>query len=232
MHALRQYGDGDTADPEGAGLDHRRVGDAAGREGGQTEGHSVSRAHPSIVAERRGAGVFRGRLPRCRPAVGAAWETPTMTTLKSKLQDDLTAAIKGRDELRAATLRMTLTAITKEEVAGAEARELSDDEVQKVITREAKKRREAADAFEQAGRAESAERERAEGEVLAAYLPQQLGDEELAALVAEAVAEAKAGGAEGPRAMGAVMKIVNPRVAGRAEGGRVAAAVKRALAEG
>ncbi|WP_344289098.1 GatB/YqeY domain-containing protein [Streptomyces synnematoformans] len=155
-----------------------------------------------------------------------------MTTLKSKLQDDLTAAIKGRDELRAATLRMTLTAITKEEVAGAEARELSDDEVQKVITREAKKRREAADAFEQAGRAESAERERAEGEVLAAYLPQQLGDEELAALVAEAVAEAKAGGAEGPRAMGAVMKIVNPRVAGRAEGGRVAAAVKRALAEG
>ncbi len=155
-----------------------------------------------------------------------------MTTLKSKLQDDLTAAIKGRDELRAATLRMTLTAITKEEVAGAEARELSDDEVQKVITREAKKRREAADAFEQAGRAESAERERAEGEVLADYLPQQLGDEELAALVAEAVAEAKAGGAEGPRAMGAVMKIVNPRVAGRAEGGRVAAAVKRALAEG
>ncbi|MFW6721988.1 GatB/YqeY domain-containing protein [Streptomyces sp. MAR4 CNY-716] len=155
-----------------------------------------------------------------------------MTTLKSKLQDDLTAAIKGRDELRAATLRMTLTAITKEEVAGKEARVLSDDEVQKVITREAKKRREAAEAFAQGGRTESAERERAEGEVLADYLPKQLGDEELAGLVEEAVAEAKAGGAEGPRAMGAVMKIVNPKVAGRAEGGRVAAAVKRALAGG
>lgn len=155
-----------------------------------------------------------------------------MTTLKSKLQADLRVAIKGRDELRAATLRMTLTAITKEEVAGKEARVLSDDEVLKVITREAKKRREAADAFAEGGRAESAERERAEGEVLADYLPKQLGDEELAALVGEAVAEAKAGGAEGPRAMGAVMKIVNPRVAGRAEGGRVAAAVKRALAEG
>ncbi|AKH83244.1 glutamyl-tRNA amidotransferase [Streptomyces sp. CNQ-509] len=155
-----------------------------------------------------------------------------MTTLKSKLQDDLTAAIKGRDELRAATLRMTLTAITKEEVAGKEARVLSDDEVLKVITREAKKRREAAEAFAQGGRTESAERERAEGEVLADYLPKQLGDEELAALVGEAVAEAKAGGAEGPRAMGAVMKIVNPKVAGRAEGGRVAAAVKRALGQG
>ncbi|WP_181785774.1 GatB/YqeY domain-containing protein [Streptomyces phytophilus] len=155
-----------------------------------------------------------------------------MTTLKSKLQDDLTAAIKGRDELRAATLRMTLTAITKEEVAGKEARVLSDDEVLKVITHEAKKRREAAEAFAQGGRTESAERERAEGEVLADYLPKQLGDEELGALVEEAVAEAKAGGAEGPRAMGAVMKIVNPKVAGRAEGGRVAAAVKRALAGG
>ncbi|MFF0726883.1 GatB/YqeY domain-containing protein [Streptomyces sp. NPDC004134] len=155
-----------------------------------------------------------------------------MTTLKSKLQDDLTAAIKGRDELRAATLRMTLTAITKEEVAGKEARVLSDDEVLKVITREAKKRREAADAFAQGGRPESAERERAEGEVLADYLPKQLGDEELAALADEAVAEAKAAGAEGPRAMGAVMKIVNPKVAGRAEGGRVAAAVKRALGQG
>lgn len=153
-----------------------------------------------------------------------------MTTLKSRLQDDLTAAIKERDELRSATLRMTLTAITKEEVAGTSARELSDDEVQKVITREAKKRREAAEAFADGGRAEQADRERAEGEVLADYLPQQLSDEELATLVAEAVAEAQASGAEGPRAMGAVMKIVNPKVAGRAEGGRVAAAVKKRLA--
>ena len=155
-----------------------------------------------------------------------------MTTLKAQLQDDLTAAIKERDELRSATLRMTLAAITKEEVAGAQARELTDDEVRKVIAREAKKRREAAEAFAKGGRSDQAERERAEGEVLARYLPQQLTDEELDALVAEAVAEAKAAGAEGPRAMGAVMKIVRPKVGDRAEGGRVAAAVKRRLAEG
>ena len=155
-----------------------------------------------------------------------------MTTLKSRLQGDLTAAIKKRDELRSATLRMTLTAITKEEVAGKEARELSDDEVQTVITREAKKRREAAEAFAGGGRDEQAARERAEGEVLADYLPKQLSDDELDALVGEAVAEAQAGGAEGPRAMGAVMKIVNPKVSGRAEGGRVAAAVKKRLAAG
>jgi uncharacterized protein len=155
-----------------------------------------------------------------------------MTTLKSRLQDDLTAAIKKRDELRSATLRMTLAAISKEEVAGKSARELTDDEVQKVITREAKKRREAAEAFADGGRAAQAERERAEGEVLSGYLPAQLTDEELDALVGEAVAEAQAGGAEGPRAMGAVMKIVNPKVQGRADGGRVAAAVKRRLAEG
>lgn len=153
-----------------------------------------------------------------------------MTTLKTRLQDDLTAAIKARDELRSSTLRLTITAITKEEVAGESARELSDAEVEKIIAREAKKRREAAEAFAEGGRTESAERERAEGEVLAAYLPKQLTDDELNALVAEAVAEAKAGGAEGPRAMGAVMKIVNPKVAGRADGGRVAAAVKRTLA--
>ncbi|MGW1076554.1 GatB/YqeY domain-containing protein [Streptomyces sp. NPDC002537] len=153
-----------------------------------------------------------------------------MTTLKAKLHDDLTTAIKARDELRSSTLRLTLSAIAYEETAGKTARELSDDEVLKVITREAKKRREAADAFDKGGRADSAERERAEGEVLADYLPKQLSDEELVAIVAEAVAEAKAGGAEGPRAMGAVMKIVNPKVAGRADGSRVAAEVKRLLA--
>ena len=152
------------------------------------------------------------------------------TTLKSKLQEDLNAAIKERNELRSSTLRLTLTAITKEEVAGKEKRELSDDEVLKVITKEAKKRREAADAFAQGGRAESAEREKAEGEVLAEYLPKQLSDEELDGIVAAAVEEARAAGAEGPRAMGAVMKIVNPKVAGLAEGGRVAAAVKKLLA--
>ncbi|MET7639561.1 GatB/YqeY domain-containing protein [Streptomyces sp. NPDC005438] len=153
-----------------------------------------------------------------------------MTTLKAKLRDDLTAAIKERDELRTATLRMTLAALTKEEVAGTTARELSDDEVLKVITREAKKRREAAEAFADAGRTEQADRERAEGAVLADYLPQQLTDEELSRLVSEAVAEARANGAEGPKAMGAVMKLVNPKVAGRAEGGRVAALVKQQLA--
>jgi uncharacterized protein len=153
-----------------------------------------------------------------------------MTKLKSKLQEDLTAAIRKRDELRSSTLRLTLAAITKEEVSGKSARELSDDEVQKVITREAKKRREAADAFAKGGRAEQAEREQAEGEVLAAYLPKQLSDDELKEIVTQAVEEAKAAGAEGPRAMGQVMKIVNPKVAGLAEGGRVAAAVKKLLA--
>lgn len=152
------------------------------------------------------------------------------TTLKQRLRDDLTAAIKGRDELRSSTLRLTLTAITKEEVAGTTARELSDDDVLKVIAREAKKRREAAEAFASGGRQASADRELAEGEVLDAYLPKQLSDEDLAGIVTAAVAEAKAAGAEGPRAMGAVMKIVNPKVSGLAEGGRVAAEVRKQLA--
>ncbi|MEO3972390.1 GatB/YqeY domain-containing protein [Streptomyces sp. CAU 1734] len=153
-----------------------------------------------------------------------------MTTLKSRLKEDLTAAIRARDELRSSTLRLTLTAITKEEVSGTSARELSDDEVQKVIAKEAKKRREAAEAFSKGGRAAQAEREEAEGVILAAYLPQPLTDDELRRIVGEAVAEARAGGAEGPRAMGAVMKIVNPKLGGRAEGGRVAAVVKELLA--
>ncbi|BBA98259.1 hypothetical protein RVR_4385 [Actinacidiphila reveromycinica] len=151
------------------------------------------------------------------------------TTLKQRLHDDLTAAMKSRDELRSATIRLTLSAITKEEVAGDTARQLSDDEVLKVIAREAKKRREAAEAFAQGGRAESAQREREEGEVLAEYLPKQLDDEALAAVVRSAIAES---GASGPKAMGAVMKVVNPKVAGLAEGGRVAAEVKRQLAAG
>jgi uncharacterized protein YqeY len=149
-----------------------------------------------------------------------------MTTLKDQLRTDLTAAMKSRDELRSATLRMALTAITNEEVAGSVARALSDAEIVTVLTREVKKRREAAEAFAGAGRAEQAERERAEGEVLTGYLPQQLTDEELSALVAEAVTET---GAAGPKAMGQVMKVLTPRIAGRAEGGRVAAAVRSAL---
>ncbi|WP_327296180.1 MULTISPECIES: GatB/YqeY domain-containing protein [unclassified Streptomyces] len=153
-----------------------------------------------------------------------------MTTLKSKLHAELTEAIRARDELRSSTLRLTLSAITKEEVSGTSARELTDDEVLKVIAKEAKKRREAAEAFEQGGRTESAAREKAEGELLATYLPKQLSDDELGAIVTQAVDEAKAAGAEGPRAMGAVMKIVNPKVAGLADGGRVAAEVKKRLA--
>ncbi|MFE9428246.1 GatB/YqeY domain-containing protein [Kitasatospora sp. NPDC006697] len=149
-----------------------------------------------------------------------------MTTLKERLRDDLTAAIKARDELRSATLRLTLAAVTSAEVAGAEKRELTDDEVQQVVQGEAKKRRDAADAFAKADRPEQAERERAEGVVLAEYLPKQLSDEELAAVVAAAVAES---GATGPQGMGAVMKLVRPKVEGVAEGGRVAAAVKAAL---
>ncbi|MFJ4439605.1 GatB/YqeY domain-containing protein [Streptomyces sp. NPDC088923] len=155
-----------------------------------------------------------------------------MTTLKSTLRDDLQSAIKARDELRSATLRLTLTAISKEEVSGTKARELSDEEVLQVLAKEAKKRREAADAFAQAGRTEQAEREQAEGEVLAHYLPRQLDDAELDEIVAGAVAEARAAGAEGPKAMGQVMKLVGPKVKGLAEGGRVAAAVKKALAAG
>ncbi len=152
-----------------------------------------------------------------------------MTTLKAKLQEDLTAAIRARDELASSTLRLTLSAITNAEVAGKEARVLSDDEVLKVIAKEAKKRREAAEAFAAGGRAESAARETLEGEFLDKYLPKQLSDDELTAIVSQAVEEAKAAGAEGPRAMGAVMKIVNPKVAGLAEGGRVAATVKKLL---
>ncbi|NUU23660.1 MAG: GatB/YqeY domain-containing protein [Streptomycetaceae bacterium] len=149
-----------------------------------------------------------------------------MSTFKSRLQSDLTEAIRARDELRSATLRLTLTAVTNEEVAGKEARELTDDEVLKIVVREAKKRREAAEAFEQGGRTESAARERAEGAVLAEYLPQQLDDAELKDIVATAIAET---GASGPSAMGQVMKVVRPKVGDRAEGGRIAAEIKSQL---
>jgi uncharacterized protein len=146
--------------------------------------------------------------------------------LKDQLRADLNVAMKSRDELTTATLRMALTAITKEEVAGEAVRELSDDEVQRVLTREAKKRREAAEAFDTAGRAELASRERAEGGVLDRYLPAQLGDDELAELITAAIAES---GASSPRDMGAVMKIVLPKVDGRADGKRVSDEVRRRL---
>lgn len=147
--------------------------------------------------------------------------------LKDRLQADLTAAMKGRDELATATLRMVLTAVGTEQVAGKAARTLSDDDVLAVLRREAKKRREAATAFADGGRPDRAERELAEERVLAGYLPAQLSDDDLAALVRDTVAET---GANGQQAMGTVMKAVGPKVAGRADGGRVAAAVRSALA--
>jgi uncharacterized protein YqeY len=147
-------------------------------------------------------------------------------SLKERLRTDMTAAMKARDELRTATLRMVLTAITNEEVAGKTARELSDDEVLKVVAREAKKRREAAEAFDGGGRPELAERERAEGGILDEYLPEQLGDEELAGLVRAAI---ETTGAADVQSMGQVMKVVQPQVAGRAEGGRIAAEVRKQL---
>jgi len=150
----------------------------------------------------------------------------TVGALKAQLQADMRAAMKARDELATSTLRMALSAIRNAEVAGAEARELTDDQVLGVLTKEAKKRREAADAFAAAGRAESAEKERAEGEVLARYLPVQLSDDDVAAIVARALAE---GGLTEASQMGPAMKAAQAAVAGRAEGARVAAEVKRQL---
>ncbi|HEX3812223.1 MAG TPA: GatB/YqeY domain-containing protein [Mycobacteriales bacterium] len=151
-----------------------------------------------------------------------------MSELKTRLRSDLTAAMKARNSLTLGTLRMVLTAVGNEEVAGKSARELSDAEVITVLTREAKKRRESAEAFASAGRDELAAKEKAEGEIIAGYLPAALSDDEIADIVRAAIAET---GAEGPRAMGSVMKVVQPKVAGRAEGGRVAAEVKRQLAD-
>ena len=155
--------------------------------------------------------------------------TSQTTGLKARLHDDLTDGMRARDELRTATLRMALTAVTNEEVSGSVARQLSDDEVVTVLQREAKKRRESAQACDGAGRPELAERERAELVVLQAYLPAAMTDQALDAVVAAAVAQAAADGVEGPRAMGPVMKIVTPQVSGLAEGGRVAALVRRQL---
>ena len=149
-----------------------------------------------------------------------------MAELKERLRADLNAAMRARDQVRMRTLRMALTSITNEEVAGAAARDLTDDEVLKVLTREARKRREAAEAFSAAGRSDQAAAERAEGDVLAGYLPAQLSDDELAALVDAAIAET---GASGMAGLGQVMKTVTPRVAGRADGARVAAEVRRRL---
>lgn len=152
--------------------------------------------------------------------------TPQQTGLKATLQQHLTEAMRAQDKVRAGTLRMALTAVTNEEVAGKEHRDLAEDEVLKVLAKEAKKRREAAEAYTGAGRPELAAQEEAELAVLESYLPAQLSDEELAEMARVAVAEA---GVSDMRGMGQVMKVLQPRVAGRAEGGRIAAAVKQAL---
>lgn len=151
-----------------------------------------------------------------------------MSTLKDRLRADLTTAIKARDDLRSSTLRMVLTAVTNAEVAGKVAKELTDDEVLTVLASEAKKRREAAVAFEEGNRPEQAAKERAETAVLQDYLPEQLGPEEIAAVVTAAVEKLGAAGA-GPKAMGQVMGIVTPQVKGRADGAAVAAEVRRQL---
>jgi uncharacterized protein YqeY len=149
-----------------------------------------------------------------------------MGTLKDRLNEDLRTAMKGRDELTVSTLRMALAAVRTAEVSGTAARDLSDDEVTSVLTKESKKRREAATAFAGAGRADQAARENAEGEILDRYLPKQLSDEEIAALVSETLA---AGGFSGKGQMGPAMKAVQAAAAGRAEGGRVAAEVRKQL---
>lgn len=151
-----------------------------------------------------------------------------MATLKEQLRTDLTTAIKARDSVTSSTLRMVLTSITNAEVSGKEARDLSDEEVVGVLSGEAKRRREAAVAFDDGGRVESADKERAEAEVIAHYLPEQLTAHEIEKIVTAAVAQSGAAG-EGMRAMGTVMGVVQPQVKGRADGGVVAAEVRRQL---
>jgi uncharacterized protein YqeY len=151
-----------------------------------------------------------------------------MSALKDRLRSDLVTSIKARDELRSSTIRMVLSAITTAEVAGKEARELTDDDVIGVLSTEAKKRREAATAFADAGRTELSEKETAEAAVIADYLPEQLGEAEIAELVTAAIAQTGAAD-EGMRSMGKVMGVVSPQVKGRADGGAVAAEVRRQL---
>jgi len=150
-------------------------------------------------------------------------------SLKEKLQNDLTDAMRARDEIRSSTIRMILTSIKNEEVAGKEARELNDAEIITVLSREAKKRREAAEAFDQAGAKDRADQERAEGVVIGEYLPKQLTEDEIKSLIAAAMAET---GASTPAQMGLVMKSLQPKITGKADGGLVSSLVKAALAGG
>jgi len=150
-------------------------------------------------------------------------------SLKEKLQSDLTESMRNRDEIRSSTLRMILTAIKNEEVSGKEARDLSDAELITVLSRESKKRREAAEAFDQAGAKDRADTERAEGVIIAEYLPKQLSEAEVKDLIASAIKET---GANSPTQMGLVMKSLQPKIAGKADGALVSSLVKAALAGG
>ncbi|MCW2809606.1 MAG: hypothetical protein JWP61_64 [Friedmanniella sp.] len=152
----------------------------------------------------------------------------TTTPLKQRLRTDLTAAMKNRDKVRSTTIRMVLSAITEAEVAGKSAVELTEPQVLDVVVREAKKRREAEEAFVAAGRPELAEKEHAEAAVLADYLPQPLSAAEVSRLVAEAIATTGAGEL-GLKGMGKVMGLVTPQTKGKADGGEVAAEVRRQL---
>ena len=148
--------------------------------------------------------------------------------LKEKLQSDLTEAIRGRAEVKSGTIRMLLSAITNEEVSGKEARVLTDTEIITVLSREAKKRREAVEAYVAAKRTDLADKEKAEGEVIAEYLPAQLSEDEIKKMIGDAIAET---GATGPAGMGLVMKVLSPKIAGKADGGVVSGLVKSALGQ-
>lgn len=152
-----------------------------------------------------------------------------MGSLKARLQADLTDAMKSGDDTVKSTLRMALAAVTNAEVAGDEAVELNDDQVIKVLQAESKKRAEAAELYDQAGRSESAAKERAEAAVLAAYLPAAIGQDQLLTIVAEEVAAAAGRGATGMKAMGQVVKAVRERVGSGADGSVIADMVKAAL---
>ena len=150
-------------------------------------------------------------------------------TITARLQADLTTAMKARDEVALSTIRMLRSAITNAEVAGAEVVVLSDDQVIAVLQSEAKKRAEAAEVYEQNGRAESAAKERSELAVIERYLPAAMSDAELESIVDEEIAAAAAGGAEGGKAMGQVIKAVRERAGASADGGRIATLVKSKL---
>ena len=179
----------------------------------------------AAVAARRTRAAFKEDIKVGRKSWKDAFSENAMA-LKEKLQSDLTQSMRDRNELRSGTIRMVLTAIKNEEVSGKEARELSDAEVITVLSREAKKRREAAEAYEQAGAKGRSATEKAEGEIIATYLPAQLSESEIKELINAAIAET---GASGPQQMGLVMKSIQPKIAGRADGGLISSLVKAAL---